>query len=137
MKKLPVIIISLVLVIGIAFFGGVQYGKGKNSQIPRAVFQGMQGANRTGINAGTGRVMGEIIGRDDQNITVKLSDGGSKIVFFSDSTTITKSTDGSVEDLKDGVNVIVSGKQNDNGSYTAETIQIPGQFALPGANAEQ
>ena len=44
---------------------------------------------RTG-SQGMVRVTGEIIEKTDTNLTVKLADGGSKLVFFSDMTTVAK-----------------------------------------------
>lgn len=71
-----------------------------------------------------GFVSGEIISKDDKSVTVKLRDGGSVIVFVSDSTKISKQTDGSTEDLTASTNVIVSGDKNSDGSYTAKSIQL-------------
>ncbi|MBU4332336.1 hypothetical protein KKD19_05810 [Patescibacteria group bacterium] len=48
------------------------------------------GATRMNRGGGTARLNGEIIDKDDVSITLKLEDGGSKLVFYSDATKILK-----------------------------------------------
>lgn len=79
------------------------------------------GANRNGDGSFT---VGQIIAKDDKSITIKSNDGSSKIVFFSDSTTIGKTTQGSATDLNNEENVMVNGQANPDGSITAQSIQI-------------
>ena len=69
-------------------------------------------------------VSGDIISKDAMSITVKLRDGGSKIVFFSDTTEISRFASGSASDLLVGKSVMVNGKTNDDGSVTAQSIQL-------------
>ena len=71
-----------------------------------------------------GFTAGEIIAKDDKSVTVKLQNGGSKIVFLSDSTEITKSAEGALSDLEIGKNISVNGTTNSDGSVTAHTIQL-------------
>lgn len=123
----------LIIAVGAgAFYGGMVYGKGKtNSSEPsRMRSQGME-QNRVGTDgpprlAGEagGFVNGEIISKDDSSITVKTGDGGSKIVYFSDSTVISKSTEGASFDLAAGQQVMVNGKAGSDGTLTAQNIQI-------------
>jgi len=147
MKKLiPIVIITAVVVGGGAFYGGMKYQESKTPQRPAAGnFQNLQNlspeerqqrlqelgtnaggsrAGRTGGQAGGGFTSGEIISRDDKSITVKLQDGGSKIVFLSDSTEVTKSAQGSLGDLTVGTQISVNGTANSDGSVTAQTIQL-------------
>jgi D-Tyr-tRNAtyr deacylase len=67
---------------------------------------------------------GEVITKDDESLTLKIQDGGSKIVFFSNSTQISKTTNGSIDNIEIGKQITVNGEQNSDGSYIAKTIQL-------------
>lgn len=142
MKKIIYVIIGIVILAG-AFYGGMKYQESKTpAGLAGANFQNLRnlspeerqqkfqelGANASGAagrrGGSTNGAAGEIIAKDDKSITIKLRDAGSKIIFFSDTTEITKSASGSADDLEIGKNVMVGGKQNSDGSYTAETIQL-------------
>jgi hypothetical protein len=127
MKKIIFIVILLVLVGG-SFYGGMFYAQNQNrSQRPND-FQGILNGNLQGgnIQRGTGGAMlnGEIISNDGESITLKISDDSSKIVFFSDTTKVSKTTEGIISDVAVGKQVMISGTQNSDGSYTAKTITI-------------
>ena len=84
-----------------------------------------------GARGGQGRggmfgrpVSGEITAVDANSVTVKLADGGSKIVILSEKTTVNKASESSKEDLKEGVKVAAFGSENADGSVTASNIQI-------------
>jgi hypothetical protein len=134
MKKIIPILLTLILVVGVgAFYGGMKYGQSKSpslknlqnlSQEQRQ--QLLQG--RTGRGTGANFLNGEVITKDDQSLTLKMSDGSSKIVFFSASTQISKITDGSISDIEIGKQIMVSGEQNSDGSYTAKTIQLSPRY---------
>ena len=134
-KKNQTIIISIIIVLIVgtgAFYGGMVYGK---SQKGNAFNPGrLQGLNANGVQRGArqgvngGFVNGQIISQDDKSVTLKLLDGGSKIIFFSDSTQITKSASGAIADLTTGENLMVNGTANADGSITAQTIQIRPQL---------
>lgn len=133
MKKTLLIIVGVAALVGtIAFFGGMKYAESKN---PRRQFSvtGLQNvggqfrANGQGGQRGNGFVVGEVLAKDDKSITVKLPDGGSKIIFFSDSTEIMKSVNGATSDLEIGKTVNVNGSSNSDGSITAQSIQLRNQ----------
>ena len=111
---------------GVAFFGGIQYQKSQRSA-GRGQFEGGQGqfGNRNGQNR---PVTGSIISADDKSITVKLMDGSSKIVILSTTTAINREASGSASDLKTGEKVLVIGKENSDGSITAQNIQLGQMF---------
>lgn len=157
MKKTLPLIIGIAFVVGAGgFFGGVQYQKSKSPVLPgrgglsgfqqmteaereqaRAQFggagSGLGGVRNGGRAGGAGAVAGEILSKDEKSITLKLPDGGSKIIFFSESADIGKFTSGSGEDLMVGETVMVNGTANTDGSITAQNIQIrPLSFSTRG-----
>ena len=135
MKNIISILATALIVGGAAFYGGLQYN---NSQALSANFPNSgnppQSIQRQGGNTAFGRringaqagnlINGQIISIDDKSLTVKLRDGGSKIVFFSASAQITKTTDGTSKDLVAGKEIMVNGTVNADGSITAQNIQI-------------
>ena len=148
-KLITIVIATAVVVGGGAFFGGMKYAESKSprGRLSQADFQNLQNLSpeerqqrlqELGANAGAGFrggagggqrggggfTAGEIIAKDDKSVTVKLQDGGSKIVFLSDSTEITKSVAGALSDLEIGKNISVNGTANSDGSITAQTIQL-------------
>ncbi len=133
---------AIVAVIGAAgFYGGMKYGQARQPAGGRQDamnFQGRQfgsganvGARNRGGNGG-GFINGEIIKKDDASVTVKLSDGGSKIIFLNASSSIMKSTAGSATDLEIGKAVSVNGTPNSDGSVTAQMVQLRDRpFGMP------
>ena len=128
------------MVVAGSFFAGMKYGQSKSSgNFSQRNFQNLspeerqQRAQQMGANVG-GRIRlgqgedgfagGEIISKDDKSITVKLQDGGSKIIFFSDTTQVGKFVDGTSGDLEIGKTVMVNGTTNQDGSITAQSIQL-------------
>lgn len=137
MKNSAIVTVILVIIVGVAgFFGGVKYQQSKQPTFSRQFgnsqgFMGANGGQQNRIRAGGGQVIGEIINQDDKSITVKLQDGSSKIVLFSDTTTINKATAGSKSDLVVGERVAVFGTTNSDGSVTAQNIQLDPIFRSP------
>ena len=130
MKKILPIIIMAVIVGGIAFYGGMQYGQSASSSSAQINNQnpgqggGFGMGRRGGGGQGGGFSGGQIVGKDDKSITVKLQDGGSKIIFYSGATRIMKSVQGAPGDLVVGENINVAGAANSDGSIVAESIQL-------------
>jgi len=133
------VVLATVIVGGGAFYGGMQYEKsslsqqgllrdrskqfgGGGGQGQGRQFGGMRGGPGGGANEDFSA--GEITGKDDKSITLKTRDGSSKIVYFSDSTSIGKSEQGSVSDLSVGQQIMANGKSNPDGSLSAQNIQI-------------
>lgn len=124
----------MVILTGIGgFIGGIKYQQGKVvsgqnfGQRPNG-----QPSDRVGLNGnqsnrgrtGGGQVIGDILSMDDKSITVKLQDGSSKIVLYSSSTTVSKTTETVITDLKIGSHIGVFGTTNSDGSVTAQNIQL-------------
>jgi len=124
------VIAGVIVVGGGAFYAGTKYAG--VSSIPSGNFTGQMRGNQNGVigvemrgGQGLGGVtIGEIISKDDVSITVKLPDGGSKIIFITDKTVVTKNTTGSITDLVVNENVIVNGSANSDGSVNAQNIQL-------------
>jgi len=124
-KNIFLVLGLLILVSASAFYGGMKYQESQPSTFSRQGGVGGAGmrqgqGNRTGFRP----VNGEIISADEKTITVKLQDGSSKIVLFSDKTTINKAEVAVKTDLKSGVKVAVFGLTNNDGSVTAQNIQL-------------
>jgi hypothetical protein len=122
-----VALIIIIILIGGSFYGGMVYNKNKNTRfnMPSGFNGNFQGARNNTASGGSNIISGDIISKDDSSITVQLSNnGGSKIIFYSDATQITKSVSGSVDDLSTGISINITGTTNSDGSITAKTIQI-------------
>ena len=127
----PIYVIIIVVLVGAgAFFGGMEYQK---KQTPQFGFRNAQigGPNASGRGQFQQRMMqgvrpinGEIIAQDDKSITVKMQDGSTKIVLISETTAINKAEQGAKSDLTVGTKVAAFGKENSDGSITAQNVQL-------------
>jgi hypothetical protein len=122
----------------LGFYGGSTYAKSSSNANGSPSFSrnGMPGNFQRGNRQGTGGgfLNGTILSKDDQSITLKLRDGGSKIVFYSSTTDVGKFMKGAAEDLQKDLTIMVNGKTNADGSVTATSIQIrPTDMLPPGA----
>ncbi len=132
MKNVNILAIVLLLVgLGAGFFGGMQYDRATQQKNQRLQFGQTNGAvdNQTrragfGQNGNNRSVSGDIISSDNNGITVKLTDGSSKIVLVSGSTQINKTNPAAKSDLSVGQKVMVIGTVNSDGSVTAQNIQL-------------
>ena len=132
MKKNQIIIaiIVLVLVGGISFYVGTKVGGGnagvnnRSGQFSAGGLGGPGGARagRGGQGGGAGFVAGEVINKDATSITVKLNNGGSKIIFVATSTAVQKTSAGSIADIVVGSQITANGQANADGSINATTI---------------
>jgi len=143
-KKNKAIIITTIIVLvatGVGFYGGIQYQKSQKVKAPSGFQGGLQngsgktteiGKNGAGEVARNGNqpIYGEITSIDDTGIMVKTADGGSKIVIFSSSTKVNKTTEGSKSDLTKGATVMVIGTTGTDGTITAQTVSIGDQLPL-------
>lgn len=143
-KTIIVVCVTAILVGGGTFYSGMRYAQNKTSarssqgnfqdlrnlspEERQARLQQMGGAQR-GLRGNGDLSAGEIIAKDDTSVTIKLRDGGSKIVFISDTTEIAKSANGTKDDLLVGTAITAIGAQNQDGSISARSIQI--RPALP------
>lgn len=124
-------IVALIIVGGASYYAGTKH---TSASVP-ARGQFTRGGTTTGGRGGFGGgglSIGQVLSSDAQSITIKLSNGGSQIIFTGASTTISKMTPGSMEDLAPGTNVMVQGTPNSDGSVNARSIQI--RQNLPSTN---
>lgn len=121
-QKSTVIIIGIVLLL-ISFFIGRWSANQNNIQTQNFQAGNMQGRTVRGGNFG-GMIRGVVDSISDQGLVIKGQDGSSKIVLLSSSTAISKSITASSSDLISGLNVMIRGKANSDGSVVADSIQI-------------
>jgi len=142
-NKAVVVVIALVVLAAVgggAFYAGTKVGANRVLQDPSAFFQarargqggefqgqfpspsGTPQAGQRGMQAFGGGLMGTIE-KVEGNTLVITTDTGSVRVQTSDTTLIEKTVSVGVSDLTVGERVVVSGSQNDDGSYTARSIQ--------------
>lgn len=133
MKNNLMIAVAATLLVagGGGFFAGMKYQQSKTPSFNgnfgemRQRFGDQNGSGtRAGAPNGINAVRGEIISKDENSITIKLSDDSSKIVVLSDSTSINKTDAASADDLSEGTQVTIFGQTNSDGSVTANNIQI-------------
>ncbi len=130
--------VSIIIAGGIGFFAG-KHVEATAGAAPGTRFgqMGMYAGGMRGMRGGMngGFVSGQILSKDATSITVALrgtteaslgtqTGAGSKIVFLGDNTKIMKTVDGTLADLADGKDVVVTGTPNQDGSITATSIQI-------------
>jgi hypothetical protein len=113
----------------IAFIGGMLFGKHSVAKAPaiNAQFGGMQQQGRMNggaVRGAGGFVTGTVLSKDEKSITIQSQGTGSKIVVLSPSTTVSKSTTGTLEDVAVGSSVTVTGATNSDGSITAQSVQL-------------
>jgi hypothetical protein len=122
-KKTIILVASFVIVAIISFSVGSKFSKPKNVRdMQGGKFSQQMGMKGSGF--GGGMINGEILSKDDTSITLKLKDGGSKIVFYTDKTTVAKTLDGILSDLVVGKQINVIGTTNPDGSVSAQSVQI-------------
>ncbi len=130
MKSVVWALLAAVLAGALGFYGGVTYQKtqtqasfasrfGAGGQGGLARGQGGTNGGRFGGNIATGTV----IAQSADSITVKQASGGSKTVFVSSSTEVSKQQQLSISDVKVGDQVAAVGQQA-NGGIDARLIQI-------------
>ncbi|RPI01365.1 MAG: hypothetical protein EHM64_15835 [Ignavibacteriae bacterium] len=130
-KQIASILIAAVLAGGIGFYGGMKYeqnqrpgyGTFTTAQQRQGIRPNNTGTGQRGIVNG-GLTAGEVISKDATSITLKLQDGGSKIVLISQSTPVTESATSSANNIKVGERVTVIGTANQDGSISASSIRV-------------
>jgi hypothetical protein len=107
-------------------FGGQGQFMGP-SGTPQAVQRGTQGEG--------GGMTGTVESIDGSTVVVSMADGTMVRVQTTDTTLIQKYMTATVQDLQKGERIMFSGSKNDDGSYTARSIESLRSF--PGAPTGQ
>lgn len=141
-------VVIAILLCGGSFYAGTKYASSTTPARQNGAGgfgQGGAGFQRgTGPGTGMGGTMfrggargqavtnGDISKIEGSMITVKLPDGGSKLIITSSSTKVMQMTEATPDILKTETPVMVMGTANTDGSLTAATIQIrPARPPMP------
>jgi type V secretory pathway adhesin AidA len=128
MKKNIIIkgIFLIIFIGGICFYGGMKYSEQNKKTPDFKNLQNTEGFSKTrpAEDSRGGIINGEIIDQDETKIIIKSADQGSKIIFLSEKTIISKTVEANLNDLQIGKKIMISGKTNEDGSITAESIQL-------------
>ena len=143
-------VITAVIAGGVGYVGGVKISSLKRaSMFGNRSGQAMTMRNGNGDNTQKGKTIGntpnmmgrggattgEVTAKDDKSMTVKMSDGSSKIIILSEKTVYRISEESSVSNVSEGTKVAVFGEIGNDGSVTATTIEI--NPALTGQTIKQ
>ena len=150
-NKVITVTILIVVVVGAgAFYGGLKYSGNKSlgdglsptdwqgfsdisSEERKQRFQEFgsgdhqPGDSRGRFNLnddGERPLNGEIVSQGDGSLVLKLNNDSTKIIFITEDTEITLSVKGVLTDLTAGLQIMISGVENPDGSYTAKVIQV-------------
>ncbi|MBU0649681.1 hypothetical protein KJ605_01955 [Patescibacteria group bacterium] len=135
-KNVVIVVLVTILVGGASFYGGTLYQKSKTINALTRQFGTNAGrfADRSAnpaLSGSAGRagagfrpIVGEILGKDDSSLTVKMQDGSSKIILLTETTAINRAEKIEASALNAGDTVRVMGVTNTDGSVTAQDIQL-------------
>jgi len=129
-KTLPIFIVIALIIAAGAFYLGMKYqqSKGPNFNFNRGNVLNKRFATSSNNffgNQGRERIIrGQIIAKDEKSLTIKLPNGSSQIVIYSNDTKVEKSVAGQISDLQIGQSVDVSVKNIDNNILSANSILI-------------
>lgn len=130
-KVIAIASVAAAVLIAAGFFAGTMYQKSQTIRPGRNFGAGAGApestmANITRRSGGLqgGFTSGDIISKDNNSITLKMRDGSTRIIFYSDSTQISKQAGGTVDDLVVGSSIMVTGNANSDGSVSAQSISL-------------
>ena len=148
MKRAVWVLVAVLVVAAVgggAFYYGTKVGENRILQNPQALFQRMAGAQGgqfqvrgqgqfpnaqgtpqaggRGFQAAGGGLMGTVEQIDGSTLVISTEAEGTIRVQTSDTTLVEKYMTVGVADLIKGERVTIAGSKNDDGSYTARSIQ--------------
>ena len=137
-KKWLIVAAVVVLAVGAgSFWAGTAFGESRANQARQRLFQerfGGQGGQfpgpfRTpqpgqgGAERFAGGILGTIEAVEGDALVITTQEGAIR-VRITDTTLVEKYTTVAIGDLESGERVVVSGTRNEDGSYTARSIQV-------------
>jgi len=140
MRKTLIIIAALLVVLAVgagSFWAGMSYGESRANQARQRLLRerfGGQGGQfpgpfRTpqpgqgGAERLAGGIMGTIEAVEGDALVITTQEGAIR-VRITDTTLVEKYTTVTIGDLETGEKVVVSGTRNEDGGYTARSIQV-------------
>ena len=110
-KKKIYSIVAIIILCSVSFYAGNKHGQSKLVSMNQAngSFQNGMGGGPNRRNFGGGNVNGEVFSKDDTSITVKMRDGSTRIVLYSPSTQVFKSSTSTTADVTTGETVSIMG----------------------------
>lgn len=142
MNLVIAVVASGVVFGGLGFWGGKFYSSNRiddnfaGNRINNQNGRGMMTNKRDGQNSNTnkaagngmtrggGMIVGEVSSIDGESMTVKQSDGSSKIIVLTNTTKYTISAESSREKLSVGTKIAVMGETTTDGSTTATSVEL-------------
>lgn len=129
--------VTAVVAGSIGFFGNNLYQQSqRNSRFPQMENRTGNGQNNFGTNRQVngsiqpgmmgrgGALNGEVTAKDNKTLTIKLSDGSSKIVILSDNTTYRTSTETTQDKVEIGTKIAAFGTTSTDGTTVATSIEV-------------
>lgn len=129
-NKSIIMTIATIILIVAAFFVGKSYGSSHaatatTASRTRGGMAGMTGTYTGRAGMAGGATIGQVVSMDSSSITVSIPNGGgSKIILYTPTTTVSKTTAGAISDVTVGSTITAIGTANSDGSITATAIQI-------------
>jgi hypothetical protein len=131
-KQIITGVVALIIGVGIGYLGaGMLAPAAKTGAGAYAARTGTAGTFARSGAAGAGLLSGTVAAEDSSSITLDTKDGSSHVVLVSPSTTVQKSTSGTMSDVTTGSTVVVMGTTNADGSVSATSIQLRPAMAAP------
>lgn len=124
-KYIGAIVVGFVLVGYLGYYLGTKAILSSGAPADQAVTAGQfnKGPGRSGRGMGNFNG-GTVLAKDDKSLTIQGRDGSSKIIFFTQTTPVSKMVAGAIADVTVGSDVMISGTPNSDGSINAEAISI-------------
>lgn len=129
MKNIIINLVVGVAMLTVGWFGGVYYQKKKLPTFPGGgtfdpTKTGARNGTTAGPNTARGGLTGEITAKDDASLTIKLTTGSTKTIYYSNATKVYQENEGATSDLAIGKTISVEGAPGNDNNTTAEVIRI-------------